>query len=75
MRHVERAKPHARREEDERVYPPPHFIVPLSNLQQVEGGKVHFEARVEPVGDPSMKVDWFHNGRPIPASVYFFFII
>lgn len=31
-------------------------------------GKIHFEARIEPVGDPSMRVDWFINGRPLPAS-------
>ncbi|XP_068082222.1 titin [Anabrus simplex] len=68
LRHVERAKPHAPHPEEDRIYPPPQFIIPLSNVQQVEGGRVHFEARIEPVGDPTMRVDWFVNGRPLEAS-------
>ncbi|KAI5701651.1 hypothetical protein M8J75_011738 [Diaphorina citri] len=68
LRHVERAKPRGPRQEQERLYPPPQFIIPLSDIEQVEGGKIHFEARIEPVGDPSMRVDWFINGRPLPAS-------
>lgn len=68
LRHVERAKPHAANPEEDRTYPPPQFIIPLSNISQVEGGKIHFEARIEPVGDPTMRVDWFHNGRPLAAS-------
>ena len=68
MRHVERAKPHLRPGEEDRVYPPPQFIIPLQNVQQVEGGKVHMEARIEPVGDPSMVVEWFLNGQPLAAS-------
>uniref|UniRef100_A0A1I8N5F2 Ig-like domain-containing protein n=2 Tax=Musca domestica TaxID=7370 RepID=A0A1I8N5F2_MUSDO len=68
LRHVERAKPQRRPGEEERVYPPPQFIVPLQNVQQVEGSKVHMEARIEPVGDPTMVVEWFLNGRPMAAS-------
>lgn len=33
-----------------------------------EGGFAHFEARLEPVGDSSMRVEWFKDGRPIEAS-------
>lgn len=54
--------------EEDRVYPPPQFIVPLHDVQQQEGGKVHFEARIEPVGDPTMRVEWFLNGKMIVAS-------
>lgn len=68
LRHVERAKPHAPHSEEERVYPPPQFIIPLSNISQIEGGKIHFEARIEPVGDPTMRVEWFHNGHLLAAS-------
>lgn len=56
--------------EEDRVYPPPQFIVPLRDVNQMEGGKVHFEARIEPVGDPSMKVEWFLNGNVIVASEF-----
>jgi len=68
LRHVERAKPRLRPGEEDRVYPPPQFIIPLQNAHQSEGGKVHFEARIEPVGDPTMVVEWFLNGRPMAAS-------
>lgn len=71
LRHVERAKPHAPQPEEERIYPPPQFIVPLRDVSQMEGGRVHFEARIEPVGDPTMRVDWFVNGRPLEASEYY----
>lgn len=56
--------------EEDRVYPPPQFIVPLQDAIQFEGGKVHFEARIEPVGDPTMRVEWFFNGRLMAASKY-----
>lgn len=68
LRHVERAKPHLRPGEEDRVYPPPQFIIPLQNVQQTEGARVHMEARIEPVGDPSMVVEWYLNGRPLAAS-------
>lgn len=68
MRHVERARPHARPDDGDRVYPPPQFIVPLQDVTQTEGGKIHFEGRIEPVGDPTMYVEWFLNGRPLAAS-------
>lgn len=56
--------------EEDRVYPPPQFIVPLRDMNQTEGGKVHFEARIEPVGDPTMRVEWFLNGRLVVASKF-----
>lgn len=69
LRHVERAKPHLAPMEEDRVYGPPQFIVPLRDVNQMEGGKVHFEARIEPVGDPTMRVEWFLNGNLIVASM------
>lgn len=26
---------------------------------------VHLEAQIEPVGDPDLKIEWFHNGQPV----------
>lgn len=56
--------------EEDRVYPPPQFILPMRDMTQTEGGKVHFEARIEPVGDPSMRVEFLLNGRLIVASEF-----
>lgn len=33
-----------------------------------EGGFAHFEARLEPMGDHTMKVEWFKDGKPVEAS-------
>ncbi|XP_055645258.1 titin-like, partial [Toxorhynchites rutilus septentrionalis] len=68
LRHVERAAPHVAPKEEDRIYPPPKFVVPLSDVAQIEGGKVHFGARIEPVSDPTMRVQWFLNGNLIQAS-------
>lgn len=72
---MERARPHAGPGEEDRVYPPPRFIIPLQDSIQFEGGKVHFEARIEPVGDPSMVVEWYLNGKLMAASKFFNFLI
>lgn len=68
LRHVERAKPRTAPGEEDRVYPPPQFIIPLRDLSQLEGGRVHFEARIEPVGDPTMYVEFYLNGKLLEAS-------
>ena len=33
-----------------------------------EGQAVHMEATLTPVNDPTMKVEWFYNGSPIPSG-------
>ncbi|CAH1976506.1 unnamed protein product [Acanthoscelides obtectus] len=68
LRHVERSRPYLPPGEEDRIYPPPQFIIPLRDAIQYEGGKIHFEARIEPVGDPTMVVEWFLNGKPMAAS-------
>lgn len=72
LRHVERARPNIPHGEEDRVYPPPQFIVPLKSVSQMEGGKIHFETRIEPVGDPTMKIEWLKNGQSIEASTYLY---
>ncbi|KAL6255452.1 hypothetical protein P5V15_013787 [Pogonomyrmex californicus] len=68
LRHVERAKPCLPPPEEDKIYPPPRFIIPLKDVHQIEGGRIHFEARIEPVGDPTMRVEWYVNGRALDAS-------
>jgi len=48
---------------------PPRFTVELKDIVDVpEGGAIHFECRVKPVGDSTMRIDWFHNGRPFATG-------
>lgn len=51
--------------EEVTVFQAPQFTRPLHNIETIEGTNVHMECRLQPVGDPTMKVDWFCNGRPI----------
>ena len=46
----------------------PNFGRPLRNLIQTEGQAIHLEATLTPVNDPTMKVEWFFNGIPIPSG-------
>lgn len=47
----------------------PHFIRPLQELGELEEGKnAHFEAQLTPVSDPTMRVEWYKDGRAITAS-------
>ncbi|VDN06754.1 unnamed protein product [Thelazia callipaeda] len=47
-------------------YEPPKFITQLQSLSDLlEGQMVYLEVRLEPVNDPNLKVEWFHNGQPV----------
>ena len=50
----------------------PIFVIPLSEPRPVnEGRNVHLECRLEPMGDPTMRVEWFFNGKPITVGSRF----
>jgi len=68
LKHVERQQAQQRKEETSVKYPPPQFMTPLMNVNITEGQRAHFEAKVGPVGDPSMVVEWYFNGAMIQAS-------
>ena len=73
LKHVERQQQQQKREEEiSSKYASPSFLTPLRDLTVNEGEKAHFDAKVGPVGDPSMKVEWFFNGQLITASKYIF---
>lgn len=61
---------YTRHEEMEEIQPrtKPIFMKPLKNHQTIELANVHFETRLQPVGDPTMKVEWFCNSKPIPFA-------
>jgi len=50
----------------------PIFVIPLSDPKPVQESKnVHLECRLEPMGDPTMRVEWFFNGKPITVGSRF----
>ncbi|CAB4067572.1 TTN [Lepeophtheirus salmonis] len=54
--------------EPEQKFGQPTFVTPLHDLTINEGDKIRFDAKISPVGDPSLTVEWFFNGNPIPSS-------
>ncbi|CAD5224123.1 unnamed protein product [Bursaphelenchus okinawaensis] len=56
-------------EEAEPEHGPPHFVTQIQSVTDlIEGQPAHFEAQVQPINDPNLRIQWFHNGRPLPAS-------
>ena len=46
----------------------PVFTSSMRDMQITEGTPAHFEAKLVPIGDPRLRVDWLKNGKPIQAS-------
>ena len=44
----------------------PHFLTEIRNLPHIlEGRRAHFEAKLEPITDPHLQVEWLKDGQPI----------
>ena len=53
-------------EEDVEQFTAPKFVASPRNLDNlVEGQNAHFEAKIEPLADPNLRVEWFKDGRPV----------
>jgi len=52
---------------DDSVIQAPMFTQPLKDVKVAENQAVHFEAKIIPVGDPKMKIEWLRNGVAIQA--------
>lgn len=65
-----RSVTHEKKEEEILIHIQPRFLGPLKGTTKIiEGQRAHFEVRVEPQSDLSMKIEWYHNGQPImPAN-------
>ena len=58
-----------REEEDVVVKEKPSFTVQLNGPKNlVEGQSAHYECRIEPYPDSNMKVEWFHNDKPLSTG-------
>uniref|UniRef100_A0A8C2U2Z4 Ig-like domain-containing protein n=1 Tax=Coturnix japonica TaxID=93934 RepID=A0A8C2U2Z4_COTJA len=45
----------------------PHFVERLKNVSVKEGSRLHM-CRLTPIGDPTMVVEWLHDGKPLEAA-------
>ena len=55
-------------EEDNSQSQAPVFTAQMRDQQVVEGAPAHFEAKLVPIGDARLKVEWLKDGKPIDAS-------
>lgn len=56
--------------QEETVSQAPVFTMPIKDLRVAENQAAHFEARVIPVGDARLKIEWLRNGVPIEACKF-----
>ncbi|CAD6198030.1 unnamed protein product [Caenorhabditis auriculariae] len=63
MEQLQPAKP----SDDDAPLQPPVFTQPLSGPSEVlkEGQSVHMDCVIQPINDPSLKIEWFCEGRPL----------
>ena len=75
IRQLEGATPFQRPEVPEpQTRQRPVFTQPLQNIDGIaEGQTAHFECRLIPVGDPTLKVEWFRNEQPLETSEHILF--
>ena len=57
------SRQHILAQEEMRTFQKPVFTQPLQNAEKEENQNARFGARLIPVGDPTMKVQWFKNGQ------------
>ncbi len=63
---LEAGKVTTRVEEEDRVFEKPIFTQLLTGPSElIEGQNAHFECRVLPVGDASLKFLWYVNGKEL----------
>lgn len=43
----------------------PVFTSSMKSIEVKEGQRAHFECRIIPVSDPTLKVEWMLNGQPL----------
>ena len=68
LRHVEHSHQQIKGPEEEKPTEPPKFSHPLRDIEIIEGTRAHFEAKLTPLGDATMKVEWLIDGKPLAAS-------
>lgn len=49
----------------------PKFLTKLKDVVQKERNHAHFEAKLEPITDPNLRVDWYKDGQPIQMGSRF----
>ncbi len=64
----ELAAAHGAAEEQAEAEAPRFVTVPRAKFATAEGRNVHFEAKVEPITDPTLQIEWLRDGKPITVG-------
>merc|ERR1719370_1775785 len=62
------ARGHKAAVEAVQTYQKPVFTTALQNVEMSESGSAHLAARLIPVGDPSLKVEWLKDGKVLETG-------
>lgn len=66
IQQLEEGKVPHKPQEEERVFEKPIFTQLLTGPSElIEGQNAHFECRVLPVGDPTLRFEWYVNGNEL----------
>lgn len=68
IQYLESQKGHRLTQEDMDINQAPNFTKNLKNIDTIEGTNIHLEARLQPIGDTSMRVEWFFNDQPLKVG-------
>lgn len=69
MRELESRRRVARLEVEEPEITAPKFLTQLQGITTLEEGQsAHFEAKIEPLHDPTLRVEFFHNGKALQQA-------
>lgn len=72
IQQLEEGRAPARRDEPDRVFEKPIFTQLLTGPSELwEGQHAHFECRVVPVGDPTLRFEWFVNGIELKMGMFY----
>ena len=55
--------------QEEQTTQAPVFTSSMKTIEVKEGQRAHFECKIIPVSDPTLKVEWLHNGQPLKQGM------
>ncbi len=69
MKNLESRGNYSRLEIEDMPVGPPHFVTDFMGISTMSEGQIaHFEAQIEPIHDPDLRVEFYHNGKPLKQA-------
>jgi titin len=69
MKNLESRGNYSRLQVEDMPVGPPHFVTDFMGIATMcEGEIAHFEAQIEPIHDPDLRVEFFHDDKPLQQA-------